>query len=533
MSNDKNIIKELVKITEKEFNVRTYAVKNDFSFCYYAEDDSVKYLGLDLAKLNLEASKLKLVEESIRKLQNLKGLSIRYPKNNDLPEWFNEFKDMENLSLENNNLSKIPEWIKEFKKLVYLNLESNDISILPEWLAALNELKELLIRNNFNLEWNDKNLNILKSLYKKNLKISAPRLFEFIIQHDLSKDKIEIIKELEKENSEKEKQHQYVNPINMKIEHGNVVEWRMSQYNIKSLPDNFGVFKNLRSLTIIKTPIEYLPNSFGELTNLGFLDLSNNRLKSLPDSFTNLTMISNLNLSNNQFTEIPTVLWALKELTDLNLSNNPLNDEEKNIIQKVPDLIRDYLRKKATIRIFISHAVIDFEPYRIGELVEFLEKQKEISEVYFCEEDLAGNIDKWMLETVQKCQLLLFIATKKSVFSSVDCQNELQLANKFSIPIIPMKGYDVDWSDLAERNLSRELGLEFDKDNFDAFCGDLYAYIENFKREIDLMGKEERRQGIIDIYERFRLMLDETLSDIKRKIDSLGDRIAQLEKKIN
>jgi hypothetical protein len=533
MSNDMNIVKDLAKLTEKDFNARTYIVKNDFSFCYYIEDESVKYLGLDLAKLMLEEDKLKLVEESIKELKNLKGLSIRYPKNREIPEWFNEFEDLENLSLQNNNLTKLPDWIKDFKNLVYLNLESNDISILPEWLTTLNELKEFLIRNNFNLEWNDKNLNVLKSLYKKKIEMTAPRLFKFIVEHDLSKEKIEIIKELEKENIEKERQHLYVNPINMKIEDGNIVEWRMFQYNIKSLPKNFGVFKNLRSLTIISTPIEYLPTSFGELTNLEFLNLSDNHLKSLPDSFTNLTSITQLNLSNNQFVEIPTVLWALKELTELNLSKNPLNDEEKNIIQKVPDLIKDYLRKKATIRVFISHAVIDFEPYRIGELVEFLKNQKEISEAYFCEEDLAGNIDQWMLDTVQKCQLLLFIATKKSVFSSVDCANELQLADKFSIPVIPIKGYDVDWPDLAEKNLSRELGMEFDKDNFNDFCGDLYGYIENFKREIDLMGKEKRSKGITDIYERFRLMLDETLSDINRKIDSLGERIAQLEKRLN
>ena len=128
--------------------------------------------------------------------------------------------------------------------------------------------------------------------------------------------------------------------------------------------------------------------------------------------------------------------------------------------------------------------------------------------------------------------MILFIGTNKSVFNSVNCANELQLADKFSIPVIPIKGDDVDWPNLAERNLSRELGLEFDKDNFDAFCEDLYRYIENFKREINLMGKEERRLGIIDIYERFRLMLDEKLSEIFRKVDDLAEKITNLEKRL-
>ncbi|MCJ7647435.1 MAG: hypothetical protein MUP85_02365, partial [Candidatus Lokiarchaeota archaeon] len=137
--------------------------------------------------------------------------------------------------------------------------------------------------------------------------------------------------------------------------------------------------------------------------------------------------------------------------------------------------------------------------------------------------------DEWMLDTVQKCQLVLFIGTKKSVFNSADCDNELQLADKYSIPVIPLKGDDIDWTGLAEKNLSRELGLEYDKDNFEEFCNDLYKYIYNFKREIDLMGEQERQKGIINIYERFRLILDEKLSDINRKLTELDERIKKFE----
>ena len=278
-------------------------------------------------------------------------------------------------------------------------------------------------------------------------------------------------------------------------------------------------------MSLFESSVVSLPESIGEIKGLKELDLSSNQLTSLPESFINLTSITKLNLSDNQFSEIPTQLWGLTELTDLNLRNNPLSDEENNIIQKVPDLIKEYLRKKATIRVFISHTVVDFESYRIKELVEFLEKQKEISQVFFCEEDLAGNIDEWMSDAVQKCQLILFIGTNKSVFNSPDCANELQLADKFSIPIIPIKGYDVDWPDLAEKNLSRELGLEFDKDNFEAFCENLYKYIENLKREINIMDGEERQKGIMNIYERFRLILNETVDDLKREIEAIKKQI--------
>jgi len=535
MSNDLNIIKELSKLTGREFkDFDSKFLDNNrdaTDYRYAVQGENIIYIGLDLMKLNLADKVLINIETSLSKLGNLKGLSIIYNKNNEIPEFIKNFRNLETLNLQNNSLKSLPEWMKEFKDLTYLNLEYNDLHVLPEWLGTLNKLEILKLKKN-QLEWNNINLDILKKICGRNGTITASRLLSFQARYNLATEQIEIIRELEKENIEKEKSGTHVNPINMKIENGKVVQWKLFEYNINSLPENFGIFNKLSSLNISRSQIEVLPESFGELKELEHLDLSNNKLKSLPESFVNLISIKDLDLSNNQLNEIPTQLWALRKLTELNLSNNPFTPEDMTISQKVPDLIREHLRKKATIKIFISHAVIDFNPYRIGDLVEYLEKQKEISEVYFCEEDLAGNIDQWMLDAVQKCQLILFIGTNKSVYNSADCANELQLADKFSIPVIPIKGFDVDWPNLAERNLSRELGLEFDKDNFDAFCEDLYKYIENFKREINLMEKEERHLGIIDIYERFRLMMDEKLSEIYRKIDDLAEKVNNLEKRI-
>jgi len=536
MSNDIGVIKELSKVIKKEFKKMDSRFLDNHmdnsDYVYFTQEEKVIFIGLDLMKLNLADKVLKEIDNLMCSLENLKGLSIVYHKNNEVPEFIKCFKYLESLNLKGLNLKSLPKWMKELSGLIYLNLESNDFILLPDWLGTFNKLKTLKLHHNKNLEWNETNLKILRSVCERNGTISAPRLLEFQARHNLPLEQIEIIQGLEKENTENERMAKHVNPILIKVKDGKVIEWKLSEYNISSLPVNFGVFKNLISLTITQTKIETLPESFGELKELESLNLSSNKLKSLPESFANLVSIKSLNLSNNQFNEIPTQLWALKELSELNLKNNPFNPENKTISQKVPDLIREYLRKKATIRVFISHAVIDFEPYHIRELVDYLEKQKEISQVFFCEEDLAGNIDEWMLNAVQQSQLILFIGTKKSVFNSPDCANELQLADKFSIPVIPIKGPDVNWSDLAEKNLSRELGLEIDKSNFEAFCENLYKYIENFKREINLMDKESRVVGIIDIYERFRLMLDEKLDEIKRQISSLNDRISKIEKKL-
>ena len=543
MSNVKEIINEkerkiMEKIEEicgtlKRYDMTDPPMRNTFNF---NKEGDVIMLGFDFVKLKLDAEKMALLGKLIIELTHLELLFIWNSEVNNFPHWLKDIKkDLKRIKLLNSHLTSIPEWLKEFNNLELLSLGGNEITTLPDWLLdwllTLKELEWFNIRAN-PIEINQENLNKFKVLLdklggkKESERVKAPSAIELYLLHsNIPIEHLKIINEIEKSRKNLTGNISY---DYFEVKEGQLIEYYMESrhhQNMKSLPENFGIFKNLQKLSLIESSIVSLPESIGEIKGLKELELSNNQLTSLPESFVNLTSITKLDLSNNQFSEIPTQLWALKDLTELNLRNNPLSDEENNIIQKVPDLIKEYLRKKSTIRVFISHAVIDYEPYRIGELVEFLEKQKEISQVFFCEEDLAGNIDEWMLDAVQKCQLILFIGTNKSVFNSPDCANELQLADKFSIPIIPIKGYDVDWPDLAEKNLSRELGLEFDKDNFEAFCENLYKYIENLKREINIMDGEERQKGIMNIYERFRLILNETVDDLKREIEAIKKQI--------
>ena len=543
MSNVKEIINEkerkiMEKIEEicgtlKRYDMTDPPARNCFNF---NKEGDVIMLGFDFVKLKLDAEKMALLGKLILELTHLELLFIWNSEVNNFPHWLKDIKkDLKRITLLNSHLTSIPEWLKEFNNLELLSLGGNEITNLPDWLLdwlfTLKELEWFNIRAN-PIEINQGNLNKFKVLLdklggkKESERVKAPSAIElYLLHNNIPIEHLKIINEIEKSRINIDKNLSY---DHFEVKEGQIIEYYMdTRYyqDLKSLPENFGIFKNLQKMSLFESSVVSLPESIGEIKGLKELDLSSNQLTSLPESFINLTSITKLNLSDNQFSEIPTQLWGLTELTDLNLRNNPLSDEENNIIQKVPDLIKEYLRKKATIRVFISHTVVDFESYRIKELVEFLEKQKEISQVFFCEEDLAGNIDEWMSDAVQKCQLILFIGTNKSVFNSPDCANELQLADKFSIPIIPIKGYDVDWPDLAEKNLSRELGLEFDKDNFEAFCENLYKYIENLKREINIMDGEERQKGIMNIYERFRLILNETVDDLKREIEAIKKQI--------
>jgi Leucine-rich repeat (LRR) protein len=552
MSLDKRIQKDERKILEdmesicgvpfRRVAMKSYSkVENLFNF---NDEGLIIMIGIDLSVLDLDWNKVSLLGDSLRKLRSIERFLLKIPRNSLIPEWLKDLNYIKELIFSESYLLSIPEDIKEFKGLRILNLTGNRIKVVPEWLLALNDLKELVLNERIQtIDLSPTNMKVLRTLDQNGVKISDPT-FTLHFQFSLPLDQIAIVNKI----SWHEEGLNRVIPsglnsidepwrdpggfgVKVRIFDGKIIHLVVNDTDLETLPENIGNLQHLRYISLTKNKIETIPDSITELKNLRELLLSGNKLSILPDSFVNLTSLENLDLSNNQFNEIPTQIWALKELTQLNLNGNPLSSEENTIIQKVPDLIRDYLRKKATIKIFISHAVIDFDAYRIGDLVEYLEKQREISEVFFCEEDLAGNIDEWMLETVQKCQLLLFIATSKSLFNSIDCENELQLADKFSIPIIPIKGLDVNWQDLAEKNLSRELGIEFDKNNFDIFCSNLYKYIENFKREIDLMDKTGRKEGIMNIYERFRLMLDGVLSDIKRDISGLEERIKNLEKR--
>jgi len=536
-------IQELCGVSFRRVDMRSVdKIENLYNF---NQEGTMIMLGLDLTQLNLDKNKLEILGESVLKFKNLERFLIRSTEDKILPEWIKELKNINALILKNSYLTNIPDWLREFKNISVLNLADNEIKTLPEWLLTLPQLKELnLSSKKAILELNQENIDIMKALHEKNIKV-IDSIFKMYFTLGIPNNQIKIIREIRNQNGDNivygsnidsiETPLRHLNRygIDLRVLEGKIAQLGIYQFKLKELPKSFGKLDGLVKLKIIENNLESLPESIGELKDIKELDLSNNQLTSLPDSFVNLTSITKLNLSNNQFTEIPTQLWALKELTELNLSNNSFSEEENSIIQKVPDLIRKYLRKKATIKIFVSHAVIDFEPYHIGALVEYLEKQKQISQVFFCEVNLAGNIDDWMLDAVQKCQLIIFIGTKKSVFNSPDCANELQLADKFAIPVIPIKGYDIDWPDLAEINLSRELGLEFDKENFNEFCSNLYKYILNIKQEINLMDKEARHKGITDIYERFRLMLEETIGDLKRKMDSLAERISKLEERKN
>jgi hypothetical protein len=158
--------------------------------------------------------------------------------------------------------------------------------------------------------------------------------------------------------------------------------------------------------------------------------------------------------------------------------------------------------RKGPINMFISHKSDDFKKYRIAEIAKFLEKKKEIGNAYYYEEDLVGNIDDWMKESVPLSEILLFIATEKSLMSK-DCLNEINLAKENLIDIIPIKGLDISWEDLNKIGLDRMRGIPFSdeqrEDDFDEFCLELHNYSKKFKEEMDQVQSRLNKSKISSI----------------------------------
>ena len=141
-------------------------------------------------------------------------------------------------------------------------------------------------------------------------------------------------------------------------------------------------------------------------------------------------------------------------------------------------------RFKKGFRVFITHYVDDFNRYRIQDIANFLESQKGISRVFYCETDLSGNIDEWMQKIVPRCHILIFVSTEYSIISQ-DCLTELNLARSSQLQIVPVLGVGLVWNDLEKLDIHREFGAPFEPMKFEEFCTTIYKRIMKYKEAVE------------------------------------------------
>lgn len=154
--------------------------------------------------------------------------------------------------------------------------------------------------------------------------------------------------------------------------------------------------------------------------------------------------------------------------------------------------------KKAPMNAFLSHAVIDFEKYKIEELAEFLGGTKLVNKGFYCEQDMKGNIDDWMDQMVPLSHLFIFIATEKSVFNSPDCAREIRLAKENGTFLLPIRTPEVSWDDIGEIGLPKR-GFDYPTDNPEKLYDELAEFVNRLKDAMNNLKKMMSKEEIVDL----------------------------------
>ena len=173
------------------------------------------------------------------------------------------------------------------------------------------------------------------------------------------------------------------------------------------------------------------------------------------------------------------------------------------IITIVSVVVRQKLKQRG-VRVFISHAVKDFDEYQIKRLAKYLQRQKGVFKVEYCEEGMVGNIDDWMETRVPRSQLLIIFFTENSAVST-DCIKELKLAFRHNITIMPILGNSMSWEQLKEKakeleiNISRDFGMEFNSENLKSFNKSVYDYVMKVKKSLEkeIQGKKRKHEDYV------------------------------------
>ena len=394
--------------------------------------------------LNLVMKELDLLPDSIGKLFNLKFLTLKWNKLESLPETFGNLKELIEFNLDGdwstnddkplyNEVSELPNSFCELRKLKIFKCESNGLRSLPDNFGQLISLTEVNLYQNRLLRIPE-SIGELSNLTHLNLNSNR------ISTIPLSLCKLEKLKQLE-----------------------------LSHNSIEMVPECIDQLKSLNMLLLNSNKLTELPYSIANLESLETLWINSNQLTELPEVITKLRL-AKLSISDNQLKNLPYFIYIMESLRDLKVTGNPFSEEEQEIAQRDTNAILDYCRQRASIAVMLIHTEVDAKAHRITELIEYLESKSEIFAVL-------PPIDSNLNAT----DLVLFLATAGSINSSNMVQI-LKNAKSQGIDAVPLKGLDVGWGDLADVDLSRELGHEFTPDDFEGFCENVYGYIQQLKR---------------------------------------------------
>ncbi|KKN32763.1 hypothetical protein LCGC14_0810710 [marine sediment metagenome] len=121
------------------------------------------------------------------------------------------------------------------------------------------------------------------------------------------------------------------------------------------------------------------------------------------------------------------------------------------------------------MKIFFSYASVDTAEYRIEDIVDFLEFQDDIDQVFYWERDTKGgeSFDDYMRNNIKKSELIIVLFTANTT-TSIPVFIEIGMSKAFQKKIMPV----FDQIDHIVADMQSSRGVQFNS-NFRMFCEDL------------------------------------------------------------
>ncbi|CAH2076654.1 unnamed protein product [Thlaspi arvense] len=293
-------------------------------------------------ELNLQNKLTEQVEwlpDSIGKLSSLTSLDLSENHIVVLPNTIGGLSSLTKLDLGSNRIGQLPECIGELLNLVYLNVSGNQLSSLPSAFSRLLRLEELDLSCN-NLPILPESIGSLVSLKKLDVETNDIEEIPYSIGGCSS------LKELRADYNKLKALPEAIGKIT-------TLEILSVRYNnIRQLPTTMSSLANLKELDVSFNELESVPESLCFATTLVKLNVGNNfaDMISLPRSIGNLEMLEELDISNNQIRVLPDSFKMLTKLRVLRAQENPLQVPPRDIAEKGPQAVVQYMNDLVEMR---------------------------------------------------------------------------------------------------------------------------------------------------------------------------------------
>ncbi|NVM02487.1 MAG: leucine-rich repeat domain-containing protein [Candidatus Helarchaeota archaeon] len=127
------------------------------------------------------------------------------------------------------------------------------------------------------------------------------------------------------------------NSIGVQIEAEHIVGIGIYDCKLEIIPETISSLTHLQILDLNLNRIKTLPESFSKLKSLKELWLYDNLFTSLPDFIGELKSLEKLMLALNNIKSLPETLLSLTNLKLVNTNDNPLDEQAKDILNKLDD----------------------------------------------------------------------------------------------------------------------------------------------------------------------------------------------------